>query len=237
MYVKPTVCHWCVMSREDQHFRLRIPEALKKKIEAAADANRRSMTAEIVSRLERYDSLGGEADVAIEVARAIASEVDRLADPTLMKTPLTDQIGDALAEVGEDGSIDQAKITAHFTSQLRQQLQPFSTVESLAPGLAARVKVAAAARGRSMHEEIVQTLERAFPPPPPLDERLGDLLITLGTLAAQVQDETPESILADFTAKLIDTLDSINRGVWTTDERTRSIAAEALSKIRPESGK
>jgi len=49
------------MAREDLHFRLRIPEELKNKIEAAAVEHRRSMTAEIVSRLEesvRFDELG-----------------------------------------------------------------------------------------------------------------------------------------------------------------------------------
>lgn len=40
------------MAREDLHFRLRIPEDLKTAIEAEAEKNRRSMTAEIVERLE-----------------------------------------------------------------------------------------------------------------------------------------------------------------------------------------
>lgn len=40
------------MAREDLHFRLRIPEELKRKIEAAAEAHGQSMTAEIVSRLD-----------------------------------------------------------------------------------------------------------------------------------------------------------------------------------------
>ncbi|PWE57910.1 hypothetical protein DEM27_01575 [Metarhizobium album] len=40
------------MAREDLHFRLRLPEALKKRIEAAAERKRRSMTAEIVAALE-----------------------------------------------------------------------------------------------------------------------------------------------------------------------------------------
>ncbi|MER9169851.1 Arc family DNA-binding protein [Mesorhizobium australicum] len=39
------------MAREDLHFRLRIPEDLKKRLEAHADLNNRSMTAEIVVRL------------------------------------------------------------------------------------------------------------------------------------------------------------------------------------------
>lgn len=41
------------MAREDLHFRLRIPEALKELVEKSAENNRRSMTAEIVARLER----------------------------------------------------------------------------------------------------------------------------------------------------------------------------------------
>lgn len=40
------------MARDDLHFRLRLPEEIKLKIEEAAEANRRSMTAEIVARLE-----------------------------------------------------------------------------------------------------------------------------------------------------------------------------------------
>lgn len=39
------------MSREDLHFRLRIPEHLKAMIKDAAYSNGRSMTAEIVARL------------------------------------------------------------------------------------------------------------------------------------------------------------------------------------------
>ncbi len=41
------------MAREDLHFRLRIPEDLKKQVEASALANDRSMTAEIVARLHQ----------------------------------------------------------------------------------------------------------------------------------------------------------------------------------------
>lgn len=38
--------------RDDLHFRLRIPEGLKSRIEEAAADNNRSMTAEIIERLE-----------------------------------------------------------------------------------------------------------------------------------------------------------------------------------------
>lgn len=40
------------MAREDLHFRLRIPEDVKRLVEAAAAENHRSMTAEIVARLQ-----------------------------------------------------------------------------------------------------------------------------------------------------------------------------------------
>lgn len=39
------------MAREDLHFRLRIPEYLKELVEAAAQRNKTSMTAEIIARL------------------------------------------------------------------------------------------------------------------------------------------------------------------------------------------
>lgn len=42
----------CVMAVDDPHFRLRIPEALKKRVTEAATKNHRSINAEIVSRLE-----------------------------------------------------------------------------------------------------------------------------------------------------------------------------------------
>lgn len=40
------------MSREDPHFKLRIPPGLKRKVYESAVVNERSMTAEINSRLE-----------------------------------------------------------------------------------------------------------------------------------------------------------------------------------------
>ncbi|MGO7375038.1 Arc family DNA-binding protein [Rhizobium ruizarguesonis] len=41
------------MSRSDPHFRLRIPEDLKREIETAARANSRTITSEVVYRLEQ----------------------------------------------------------------------------------------------------------------------------------------------------------------------------------------
>ncbi|WLS07530.1 Arc family DNA-binding protein [Shinella sumterensis] len=50
------------MAREDLHFRLRIPEGLKNKVEEAADRNGRSMTAEMVDRLELSFNEGSRQD-------------------------------------------------------------------------------------------------------------------------------------------------------------------------------
>jgi len=50
--VKPTVDHNRGMTREDPPLRIRLPEALKAKVQALAAENHRSMNAEIVSRLE-----------------------------------------------------------------------------------------------------------------------------------------------------------------------------------------
>lgn len=40
------------MARDDPYFRLRIPEDLKARVQKAAEANKRSMTAEIIARLD-----------------------------------------------------------------------------------------------------------------------------------------------------------------------------------------
>lgn len=45
------------MAKDDPYFRLRVPEKLKAQIEKSAAASNRSMTAEIISRLEKsYES-------------------------------------------------------------------------------------------------------------------------------------------------------------------------------------
>ena len=59
------------MAREDLHFRLRIPEDLKRRVDEAAKSNHRSMTAEIIARLEtsfnRATMDGGPEDITISV--------------------------------------------------------------------------------------------------------------------------------------------------------------------------
>ncbi|MDK4704352.1 Arc family DNA-binding protein [Rhizobium sp. CNPSo 4062] len=63
------------MARDDEYFRLRISEGLKRRVYEASVINQRSMTAEIVARLEAsflLDSAEGEGPVDPEVAEILA---------------------------------------------------------------------------------------------------------------------------------------------------------------------
>lgn len=84
--VKTKVGHSCGMARDDLHFRLRIPEALKNRVEKAAKSNHRSMTAEIVAALEeRYPApeLDGP-EILNALWQELASEPDKGKHPKLI---------------------------------------------------------------------------------------------------------------------------------------------------------
>lgn len=60
------------MARDDLHFRLRIPDDLKAKVAKEAIANHRSMTAEIIARLEAsfHISDGEAARIALKTGNS-----------------------------------------------------------------------------------------------------------------------------------------------------------------------
>jgi len=60
------------MAREDHQLKFRVPDGLKQALESAAEANKRSMNAEIIARLEASFKIG-EAD---ETYRALAGDGD-----------------------------------------------------------------------------------------------------------------------------------------------------------------
>ncbi|WP_180881362.1 Arc family DNA-binding protein [Brucella sp. 191011898] len=76
------------MAKDDPHFRLRIPEDMKKRIEIAASENQRSINAEILYRLQTtldMDEYVPEVNAHIETedeafnrARSLLNEVDAL---------------------------------------------------------------------------------------------------------------------------------------------------------------
>lgn len=66
------------MARDDLHFRLRIPEALKARIEKSAAENHHSMTAEIISRLERSYEIDSTLEETVETVSEIYARLDRV---------------------------------------------------------------------------------------------------------------------------------------------------------------
>ncbi|WP_315918637.1 Arc family DNA-binding protein [Mesorhizobium sp. SP-1A] len=78
------------MAREDLHFRLRIPEELKSKVDEAAARNDRSMTAEIVDRLEFSFNEGDRQNYARRIDLLLDNEV-RLRDAVTRAVSALDQ--------------------------------------------------------------------------------------------------------------------------------------------------
>lgn len=76
------------MARDDLHFRLRIPEDLKQKVEKSAKDNHRSMTAEIIARLE----------------------VSFLEDTPVPYDLLAEVLTDAIGRLADAGALDLDKI-------------------------------------------------------------------------------------------------------------------------------
>lgn len=68
------------MAREDSHFRLRIPGALKAQIEKSAAEANRSMTAEIISRLERSYDIEPEWGKTIDDVEDLLRRVEKIED-------------------------------------------------------------------------------------------------------------------------------------------------------------
>jgi plasmid maintenance system antidote protein VapI len=68
------------MARDDLHFRLRIPDELKTRIEEAARANKRSMTGEIIARLEETFDRDNEVQAKLQSLKVQQEEQNRLLD-------------------------------------------------------------------------------------------------------------------------------------------------------------
>lgn len=65
------------MAKDDLHFRLRIPDDLKAKVQTAALANHRSITAEIISRLDAsFGETASLADISMKLDKLL-----KLAEP------------------------------------------------------------------------------------------------------------------------------------------------------------
>jgi len=70
---------WAMAKADDPYFRLRVPEVLKIKIEEAAAENHRSMTAEILARLEQsFDPLIAEVHGGRDMLDVLAEMSERI---------------------------------------------------------------------------------------------------------------------------------------------------------------
>ena len=69
------------MAREDPHFRLRLPEELHDRVRIAAAINRRSITAEVVARLQdsfAHSNSPPEVDVRAILRDAVNESIEQL---------------------------------------------------------------------------------------------------------------------------------------------------------------
>lgn len=126
------------MARTDPQVNLRVPADLKDRLDAAAAEGRRSLTAEVVERLE-----------------------ESFHSPLVIEE-LHGQIAVAEAKI-ED--LQNKLASAFETVEREMQKLLYADGRRLPEGLFNRITLAAAANGRPVDEEVVQALEEKFPPP------------------------------------------------------------------------
>lgn len=157
------VCHWWGMAREDLHFRLRIPEDLKKQVEQSAEDNRRSMTAEIISRLVASfqptvilpERLADRvASYASEYGRTISEEVVRILERQFPEPRSADE---KFAEVlsmlaGLRGGADTSSVMSKFSAEVLRTLRDIANGDTPAdPDTRLRVSHALESWDEAMH--------------------------------------------------------------------------------------
>ncbi|TIT10826.1 MAG: Arc family DNA-binding protein [Mesorhizobium sp.] len=96
----------------------------------------------------------------------------------------------------------------------------------LPPGLRDRIRNYAEREGRSMNEEIVRLLEREFPPPASIKEKLDELLAVVGLLR---HGRTAE-FFGRFSEELFSTLIDVANGKVKVDEEVRLQVQSALEQ-------
>lgn len=91
-------------------------------------------------------------------------------------------------------------------------------------GLRDRIKAASEANGRSMNAEILRVLEKEFPPPLPLSERLMNINALLGALKVGVTKEAVDQMAQEMEQLLGD----IAAGRVEVEKETRKRIAERV---------
>lgn len=154
------------MSREDQHFRLRIPADLKKQIEGAAEEESRSINAEIVGRLARSLAKDDRLDEATKNYRLELEMLRQTLQHALIETQRRElDLAKQLVTVTH-----QRDLYAQELNQARELKAANSDHLELPASLRKRINRRASETGRSEQEEIVLALEVAFPPASETDQ-------------------------------------------------------------------
>lgn len=107
------------MAREDLHFRLRIPEDLKARIEASATLNKRSMTAEIIARLEQ--SFDGWPSIALPESLASMAQSLPQGAVSMLEMDLNDLARKLIRERINEHLLSRAAILDVFRETLKDQ--------------------------------------------------------------------------------------------------------------------
>ena len=137
-----------VPSRGTDQFVLRFPEGMRERVRLAAEANGRSMNAEILTRLEEYEALNLSGETLSTFVERLQAERERL------QRELAESEHDRRMYANDLGQVSRGKLTAYGSV-------------SLPDGLRARIETAAHQHGRDLEMEALLALEVAFPPPPP----------------------------------------------------------------------
>lgn len=102
------------MARDDLHFRLRIPDDLKQRIAEAAENNRRSMTAEIVARLESSFNFWQNLKLPAQILERLEHTHDEQLDGIAAEASelLTDFLNEALPQRHDKNQLDMIDVGA-----------------------------------------------------------------------------------------------------------------------------
>lgn len=120
----------CGMAREDLHFRLRIPEALKRQVAEAAEKRGHSMTAEINERLawtfdNPFYDIPAEDEISIRVAPSPAStEQQKIEEALFLERGMFEEALIWLEDHPDDQSAkDAIEVSEMRITQLERRLE------------------------------------------------------------------------------------------------------------------
>ncbi|MES2241893.1 MAG: Arc family DNA-binding protein [Pseudomonadota bacterium] len=98
-FVQAPCCDNSKMARNEPQVNLRMPEALKEGLDAAAEANKRSLTAEIISRLDASFSAPGKSDAGWASLQGRAEQAEALSESLRSTADMADTLRTLAAQI------------------------------------------------------------------------------------------------------------------------------------------